>query len=110
MELLIIGICSLLVSLLTFFSGFGLGTILMPIFAIFFPVDIAIALTGLVHLLNNIFKLFLTGKQADKAALLRFGIPAIIGAFIGAYLLLRIAHQQALFSYSIGSNFFYITP
>ncbi|MEH6308687.1 sulfite exporter TauE/SafE family protein [Olivibacter sp. SDN3] len=109
MELLIIGICSLLVSLLTFFSGFGLGTILMPIFAIFFPVDIAIALTGVVHLLNNVFKFFLTGKQADKATLFRFGIPAIIGAFIGAYLLLRIAHQQPLLSYAIGSRTFHIT-
>ena len=29
-------------SLLTFFSGFGLGTLLMPVLAVFFPIEIAI--------------------------------------------------------------------
>jgi len=110
MELVVIGLASLLVSLLTFFSGFGLGTILMPVFAIFFPVDVAIALTGIVHLLNNVFKLFLTGRQADKSTLLRFGIPAIIGAFVGAQLLLRITHWQPLTAYTISNKVFYITP
>lgn len=110
MELVVIGIASLLVSLLTFFSGFGLGTILMPVFAIFFPVDVAIALTGIVHLLNNVFKFFLTGRQADKATLLLFGIPAMIGAFVGAQLLVRITHWQPLYAYTISNKMFYITP
>ena len=109
MEIVVIGIASLLVSLVTFFSGFGLGTILMPVFAIFFPVDVAIALTGVVHLLNNIFKLVLVGYRADKTVLLRFGIPAIIGAFIGAQLLLRIADFKPIYEYSLGGRTFYIT-
>jgi Sulfite exporter TauE/SafE. len=58
---------------------------------IFFPVDVAIALTGVVHFFNNIFKLILVGKKADKQVVLRFGIPAVIAAFIGAWLLLQIA-------------------
>ena len=35
-------------AILTFFSGFGLGTILTPVMMVFFPVDIAIAFTGIV--------------------------------------------------------------
>src|SRR5688572_25144987 len=73
MELIILCVAALITSLLTFFSGFGLGTILMPVFAIFFPVEIAIALTGVVHFLNNIFKLLLVGIQADKSVVLKFG-------------------------------------
>src|SRR5690554_7683236 len=76
MDILIISGAAFVVALLTFFSGFGLGTILTPVFMIFFPVDLAIALTGVVHFFNNIFKLILVGKQADKGTLLRFGIPA----------------------------------
>jgi hypothetical protein len=34
---------------LTLFAGFGLGTLLMPVVALFFPVDVAIAITALVH-------------------------------------------------------------
>ena len=84
---LIIGIVAALASLLTFFSGFGLGTILMPVMAIFFPVDVAIALTAIVHFLNNIFKTGLIGGRADRNVVLRFGIPALLFAFMGAYVL-----------------------
>ena len=45
---------ALLASGLTFFSGFGLGTLLLPAFAPFFPVDRAIALTAAVHFLNGL--------------------------------------------------------
>ena len=66
MEIVIISIVALFASLLTFFSGFGLGTILMPVFAIFFPVEIAIALTGIVHLLNNPLTEVLISRQNEK--------------------------------------------
>lgn len=91
---------SLLGSGLTFFSGFGLGTILVPVFAIFFPLEIAISLTAIVHFLNNLFKLFLVGRNANKSVVIRFGIPAILFAFLGAYLLTVISGVQPLFSYS----------
>ena len=38
-EIIIICLAALVTSLLTFFSGFGLGTILTPVFMIFFPVS-----------------------------------------------------------------------
>lgn len=99
MEILIISLAAFIVAILTFFSGFGLGTILTPVFMIFFPVDLAIALTGVVHFFNNIFKLFLVGRNADKEVLLRFGIPAVIAALIGSWLLLNITDLKPLFSY-----------
>ncbi len=80
MELVLISLAAFFTAILTFFSGFGLGTILMPVFAIFFPVNIAIALTGVVHFSNNLFKISLVGKNADKDVLVRFGIPAIIAS------------------------------
>jgi hypothetical protein len=110
MELLILCVAALITSLLTFFSGFGLGTILTPVFAIFFPVEIAIALTGVVHLLNNIFKLALVGLKADKNVVLKFGIPAFFSAFIGAYLLVKLSGLEPLYSYVMGDREFVVTP
>jgi uncharacterized membrane protein YfcA len=98
-----------LVAILTFFSGFGLGTILTPVFMIFFPVDVAIALTGVVHFLNNIFKLILVGKKANKEVVMRFGIPAVIAALLGAWLLLQITGLKPLFSYTIGDRVFEVS-
>lgn len=109
MEILIICIVAFFTSILTFFSGFGLGTILMPVFALFFPVDVAIALTGVVHFANNVLKMFLIGKHADKTVLLRFGIPAILASFAGAMFLLKISHLPSLFQYHIGENIFEVT-
>jgi uncharacterized membrane protein YfcA len=65
MEIALITLVALGASLLTFFSGFGLGTILTPFMAIFFPVETAIALTGIVHLLNNLFKFVLVRRHVD---------------------------------------------
>lgn len=110
MEYVIICIVAFLASILTFFSGFGLGTILMPVFAIFFPVELAIALTGVIHFFNNIFKLFLVGRSAERSTLLHFGIPAVIAAFIGAWVLLNISGFDPLYSYEISSKEFVITP
>jgi len=110
MEITAVIIAAFLASVLTFFSGFGLGTILLPVFAIFFPVDIAIALTGVVHFANNLFKITLVGKKTDWQVLLRFGIPAIIASFAGAWLLLRITRMPALFEYQLWGRSLEVTP
>lgn len=92
---------SLLGSGLTFFSGFGLGTILVPIFAIFFPLELAISLTAIVHFLNNAFKLYLVGKNANRNIVLKFGIPAVVSAFIGASVLTLISGMEPILTYSM---------
>ena len=110
MEIVIISLAAFLTAILTFFSGFGLGTILTPVFMIFFPVDLAIGLTGIVHFLNNIFKLALVGKGADKTVLIRFGITAVIAAIAGAWLLLQIPDVKPLFSYNAFGKTFEVYP
>lgn len=110
MDFLLICLFAAFASLLTFYSGFGLGTILLPVFALFFPVELAVGLTGIVHFLNNLFKLVLVGKFANKKAVLKFGIPAIIGAFAGAQLLLLLSGINAIASYELFGKILYITP
>jgi hypothetical protein len=87
MELLLIGLVALLASGLTLFSGFGLGTILTPVFALFFPIPVAVAATAVVHLANNLFKFTLMARQADWKVVLRFSVPAALAAIGGASLL-----------------------
>lgn len=91
-------------SALTLYSGFGLGTLLLPAFALFFPLPVAVAATAIVHLLNNLFKLALVGRHADKRVVLRFSIPAVLAAFLGAGLLLVVADAQPLATYELGGS------
>lgn len=96
---LLVAVVSLCASALTLFSGFGLGTLLMPILALLFPVPLAVAATAVVHLLNNLFKLVLVGRHADRRVVLRFGVPAALGALLGARLLLGLADLPVLIRY-----------
>jgi uncharacterized membrane protein YfcA len=106
MDYVLICLVAFAASLLTFFSGFGLGTLLMPVMALFFPVEIAIALTGVVHFCNNLFKLMLAGRHANKEVLLRFGIPAVVAALAGSWLLVQLTNRQELFHYAwMGKQF-----
>jgi uncharacterized membrane protein YfcA len=107
---LLICSCALIGSALTLFSGFGLGTLMTPVFALFFPIDLAIALTAVVHFLNNIFKLILVGKKANKEIIFRFGLPSVIAAAFGAWLLYSIGQMQPLYWYSINESRFSVTP
>ena len=110
MEYIIICLAALIGSGLTLFSGFGLGTLLVPVFGLFFPIEMAIILTAIVHFLNNLFKLFLLGKSANTNVVLRFGIPAIVFAFLGAYTLSLLTDMPPLSDYQIGNHTFEIMP
>jgi uncharacterized membrane protein YfcA len=101
MKYFLICFTAFLVSGLTLFSGFGLGTVLMPVMALFFPVGTAIALAAVVHLVNNLFKLTLLGKYADRTIIYKFGVPAILSAYVGAEVLLWLAHLKPLFTYQL---------
>ena len=99
MELFVVCIAALLASALTLFSGFGLGTLLMPVVALFFPLELAIAMTAMVHLANNLFKIGLLGRKADRSVLLKFGLPAIAAAFLGAALLTYLGELNPIYDY-----------
>ena len=96
-------------SMLTFFSGFGLGTLLTPAFMLFFPLPVAIAMTAIVHFLNNTFKFFLIGRNVNKKVLLNFGLPAIIGVIPGVWLLSKLDAYQVITSFNFSDKNFTIT-
>ncbi len=110
MEPVFICLAAFAAASLTFFSGFGLGTLLMPVVALFFPLDIAIAITAVVHFANNLFKLVLVGRNADRSVLLSFGLPAILFAFLGAILLNWLSAIPPLVSYTLNGHDFAVTP
>lgn len=110
MELALISATAALASLATFFTGFGLATVLTPVMLVYFPPQTAIALTAVVHLLNNLFKYALTRHHIDWRTVLRFGAPAAIGALLGAALLHFLPTEKIWLNYTLGSRSAAITP
>jgi len=109
MEYAVVSIAALLVSAIALYSGFGLGTLLMPVFAIFFPVPVAVASTAVVHLANNVFRIGFVGRVANWRIVLAFGVPAMAFALLGAFLLVRISEVADLATYHLGQREFNIT-
>jgi len=110
MRYLLVPAIALFASGLTLFSGFGLGTLLLPVFAIFFPVDLAVAATAAVHGANNVFKASLLGRVADWKIVLRFGLPAVAAALAGAWVLGLASGLAPLASYSAMGRPASVTP
>jgi len=103
-EYLIVSFAALMAAGLTLYSGFGLGTLLLPVFALFFPAEMAVVATAMVHGANNVFKVLLLGKQADKEVVLKFGLPAIVAAIFGAMTLGLIAQSGSSFGVEINDR------
>lgn len=107
---IIICIVACLASLLTFYSGFGLGTLLTPVFALFFPIETAVALTGVVHLLNGVFKLLLVYENINVRLALKFGLTAFVFSITGALLLHYMASIKHVYVYSLFNYQFSLVP
>lgn len=85
MEVVIIAISAFVVSMLTFFSGFVLGTILTPVFALFFPIELAIAL-----ILAAMTGAFIGNKLMEKVTL--------------SFIQMLVAFMLIIISLAIGSG------
>ena len=109
MTYVLVCIVALVASALTLFSGFGLGTLLLPAFAMVFPTEVAVAATGIIHLLNNVFKLFLLGGHANRRMVLALGVPAIPATLVGAWLLSQLARRGDLTTWEFAGRTHAIT-
>ena len=107
---LLLGLFAFGVSFLTLFSGFGLGTLLMPAFALFLPVPVAVACTAVVHAANNLFKAGLLLGRAKRDVLWRFGVPAVAASFLGAALLTGLSAREPLLTWTFLGRPALVTP
>ncbi|NOQ74991.1 MAG: TSUP family transporter [Crocinitomix sp.] len=104
MDIILLIIVSFGASWLTFFCGFGLGTMLTPVFYLMFKdVTLAIAATAIVHFLNNVFKFLLMKRSVNWNVAIPFGLAAIPAAFIGAFLATKI-DNQIIHEYVLGGR------
>ena len=109
MELIIPCIVAFAGSFLTFFSGFGLGTLLLPAFVLIVPIQEAVLLTAIVHMLNNLFKIVLVGKHVAWNIALRFAIIAIPAAILGGYCLDLVQDYEPIHAYTFSNEVHEIT-
>ena len=89
-QTLILVSLSLFTSIVTLFTGFGVGTIMMPVMALFFDIKVAIFLAAIVHLFNNLSRIALYHRFMRWEIIRRFGVVSIVGAFVGSFAQLTV--------------------
>jgi len=104
----LIPLVAFLASLLTFFSGFGLGTLLMAALLFYFPPELAIAFTALVHFANSSFKVLLN-RNVDWKIVGVFGVSALIAAMFGSWVLNAMSTINAIL-YDPSKMFEFLAP
>lgn len=77
-------LATVLICAVTLMSGFGVGTLLTPVFTMIYDIKTAVFLVAIIHLTNNLFKCGLFAKYLEKKIFLRFGVISIVGAVVGS--------------------------
>ena len=90
MQYIVLVSLSLFTSIVTLFTGFGVGTIMMPVMALFFDVKVAILLAAIVHIFNNLSRIVLYYRHLRWEIVRRFGVVSIVGAFVGSFAQLTV--------------------
>jgi uncharacterized membrane protein YfcA len=71
-------------------SGFGIGSLLTPVFALQVDTKTAVAAVSLPHIIGTACRLWLLRSRIDRRLLLSFGLTSAAGGLLGALL-----HAQA---------------
>jgi uncharacterized protein len=66
--------------------GFGIGSVLTPVFAIELDTKLAVAAAALPHAVGTVQRFWRLRRSIDAGLLVRFGLPSAIGGLIGALL------------------------
>jgi len=76
-------------------SGFGIGSLLTPLFAVHLGTKLAVAVVSVPHVVGTAVRFTKVWRHIDRSVLLQFGILSAIGGLIGALLNSR-ANSPAL--------------
>ncbi len=91
MEIFWITIVTIAASAVGTITGFGVSTVMVPIFLFFYPLAETLLLVGVIHWFGDLWKMFLFKKGVNWKLLFSFGIPGIITGWYGATLVFKLS-------------------
>lgn len=92
---ILVAIVSVIAGAVAGVSGFGIGSLLTPIFGLRYPVRLAVAIVSIPHLVGTAIRFVRLRKHIDRRVFVNFGIFSAIGGLLGALLSAR-ANSPAL--------------
>jgi len=97
----LIAVAAILAGAIASVAGFGIGSILTPLFAIHFGTKLAVAAVSIPHLIATALRFVRIGEHVDKRVFVSFGITSAAGGLVGA--LLHARFSSTALSYVLGA-------
>jgi uncharacterized protein len=83
---LLVALVGVLAGAIAALSGFGIGSLLTPVFALQLDTKLAVAAVSIPHLIGTALRFSRMRKHVAREVFLRFGVPSAIGGLAGAFL------------------------
>ena len=81
-------------------SGFGIGSLVTPLFLLWFPARSAVALVAIPHAIASTVRWLRLRQDVDRHVFIQFGIASVMGGLMGA--LLQAALRSGLLTAVLG--------
>jgi uncharacterized protein len=88
---LVAAAASLLAAAIASITGFGVGSILTPVFAARAELPVAVAAVSIPHLIATAQRFWVLRRLVDRRVLAGFGVASAVGGLAGAFLLQRFS-------------------
>ncbi|MCC6979763.1 MAG: sulfite exporter TauE/SafE family protein [Candidatus Melainabacteria bacterium] len=95
-ELIAIAIVSGLAGVVASIAGFGIGSLLTPLFALRMDLQLAVAAVSIPHLLSTVYRFVLIRKDLNKEVFVSFGIWSAVGGLSGGLMGIFIKEHQLI--------------
>jgi uncharacterized membrane protein YfcA len=83
---LLVTLAGVLAGAIAAVSGFGIGSVLTPLFAAHYGTKLAVAIVSVPHLVGTAVRFARLRQHIDRRVLIRFGVLSAIGGLLGALL------------------------
>jgi hypothetical protein len=81
---LLVGTVALLAGIVAAVSGFGIGSLLTPTFALQAGTKAAVAAVSIPHVIGTLQRFWILRRYVDRRMLLAFGLTSAAGGLAGA--------------------------
>lgn len=82
----VVGLAGVVAGAIASLAGFGIGSLLTPLFALRVGTKIAVGAVSIPHFIATAYRFWLLRKRVDKSVLLTFGVTSAAGGLAGALL------------------------
>jgi hypothetical protein len=83
---LLLAACAVIAGAIASVSGFGIGSLLTPVFSAAVGTKVAVAAVSIPHLVATALRLSMLWRSIDRRVFVRFGIASAAGGLLGALL------------------------